>query len=364
MTDPHSAGVQTARRGEGGRAASAPAPERDRAARPQGAAALAAARRRSLAKYVAGRVLAGLATLLVVSMLVFVGLHLVPGSYADVVAGPNATAQARANLVATYGLDQPLPLQYAKWLGHAVTGDLGASLSSGQSVTDQLVRRLPVTFELALLAVIFTVLVGLPLALVAGMARRSTSRQGSRLVGALAMSMPDFVLGSLLVYLFSSYALGLSVGGYVPFSGDPGGNLRAMLLPALTLGVFGVAIVVRTGRDAVAAVLSSPHITAATARGERTSHIVRHHVLRNAAIPVLTVLAAYTGYLMGGAVIVENLFSLPGIGQSVLTGVTTRDYPIVQGTVLLAAATFITINLLADFAYGVIDPRVLAEGRR
>jgi len=322
------------------------------------------ARRRGLARYVAGRVAAGLLTLLAVSALVFVGLHMVPGGYADLLAGPTASPATRARIAADYGLDQPLPVQYVKWLGHAVTGDLGASLGTGVSVTEQLARRVPVTGELALLAVLFTLVVGLPLALLAGLARSRARRQGSRLLGAVAMSTPDFVLGSVLVYLFSTYALGLPVGGYVAFADDPLQNVRSMLLPAFTLGVFGVAILVRTGRDAVAGVMSSPHIAAATARGESTAHIVRHHVLRNAAIPVVTVLATYTGYLMGGAVIVENLFSLPGIGQSVLNGVSTRDYALVQGTVLVAAATFIAINLLADFAYGVIDPRVLAEGRR
>jgi peptide/nickel transport system permease protein len=316
-----------------------------------------------MAGYVAGRLVAGLATLLVVTVVVFVALKLVPGDYSDIVGGATATPEAKARITADYGLDQPLPLQYVKWVGHAVTGDFGASLGTGEPVVDQLARRFPVTAELALLSLAFTVLVGLPLALLAGMARARWSRETSRLAGAIAMSVPDFVLGSVLVYVFSRYALGLRVGGYVPFVDDPVANLRVMLLPALTLTVFGVAIIVRTGRDSVAAVLSSPHITAATARGESTAHIVRHHLLRNAAIPMVTVLATYTGYLMGGAVIVENLFSLPGIGQSVLNGVTGRDYALVEGTVLVAAAAFITINMLADFAYGAIDPRVLTGGR-
>jgi peptide/nickel transport system permease protein len=313
--------------------------------------------------YVLRRLAAGLATLLVVSIVVFVGLHLVPGGYADVVGGPLATPEAKAKIAADYGLDKPLPVQYVSWLGHALRGDLGASLGSGESVTRQVARRLPVTAELALLALALTVVVGLPLALVAGMAQRRTSREGSRLLGAAAMSTPDFVLGSVLVYLFSRYSLGLRVGGYVPFADDPLQNLRVMALPALTLSVFGIALLVRTGRDAVAAVLSSPHITAATARGESTAHIVGHHVLRNAALPIVTVLATYVGYLMGGAVIVENLFSLPGLGQSVLDGVLGRDYALVQGTVLLAATAFVAINMLADVAYGVIDPRVRTGGR-
>jgi peptide/nickel transport system permease protein len=153
------------------------------------------------------------------------------------------------------------------------------------------------------------------------------------------------------------------VGEYVPLVDDPIENLRAMLLPALTLSIFGIALVVRTGRDAVASVMGAQHVAAAVARGESTRHIVCHHVLRNAMIPVITVLAVYAGYLMGGAVIIEHLFSLPGIGAAVLNAVDQRDYALVQGTVLVAATAFIVINMLADLTYGVIDPRVRTGGR-
>jgi len=308
-------------------------------------------------------VAAGVATLWVVSVLVFAAVHLVPGGYADIVLGPYSSAQAKAALSAQFGLDRPLPVQYLAWLRHLAVGDLGASLGTGEPVTRQLTQRWPVTSELAVMSLVITVVVGLPLALAAGLARRRLGRGLSRLVGSSAMSTPDFVLGSLFVYLFSRYALGLPVGGYVPFANDPMTNLRSMLLPALTLSVFGIALVVRTGRDAVAGVFSSPHVTAAVARGESMAHVIRHHVMRNAAIPVLTVLATYVGYLMGGAVIVENLFSLPGLGQAVLNAINGRDYAVVQSMVLVAAAAFITINLAADFAYGLVDPRIRAGHR-
>lgn len=311
-----------------------------------------------MVRYSARRLATAAITLVVVSMLVFGAMQLVPGGYADVVLGPFATPEAREQVRDAYGLDQPVPVQYLQWAGHAVTGDLGSSLSTGEPVTEQLSRRVPVTGELALLAFGFTLIIGLPLALTAGLARNRVGRGASRLAGAFAMSVPDFVIGSLLLYLFSRYALGLRVGGYVAFADDPIENLRAMLLPALTLSIFGVAIVVRTGRDAIAAVQSSPHVTAAVARGETMPHIVRHHILRNAAIPICTVLAVYFGYLMGGAVIVENLFSLPGLGQGVLSAITGRDYATVQAVVLVAAAAFILINTVADISYGVIDPRV------
>jgi peptide/nickel transport system permease protein len=315
-------------------------------------------------RYFAGRAVACAATVAVVSILVFAGVHLMPGSYADIVLGPYSAPEARAQLGADYGLDRPLPVQYWEWVGQAAGGNFGTSLHSGVPVADIIKDRLPVTFELTLLATIIVLIVGIPLAVAAGIARRHLSRSASRLGGALAMSTPDFVLGSVIVYLFSRYSLGLPVDAYVPFSQDPAESVRSLILPAFTLSVFGIALMVRTGRDAIAGVASAPHVVAALARGETRSHIIRHHVLRNASIPLITALTIYIGHMMGGAVIVESLFSLPGLGQAVLQGVSGRDYAVVQGAVLVAATTFIVLNLMADFAYGVIDPRIRRPGER
>jgi peptide/nickel transport system permease protein len=309
-------------------------------------------------RYLTARVLAGIATLLVVTVVVFGAMRLVPGSYADTIIPPEATREQIASIQAEYAVDSPLPVQYVEWVRHLASGDLGSSFGTNVPVSELLARRLPVTLELALLALLLTTVLGLPLALLAGMARRRLPRDGARLGGAIAMSTPAFVVGSLFLYLFSRYSLGLKVGGYVPFADDPIENLRVMLLPAVTLAIFGIALIVRIGRDAVAAVLSEPYVTAALARGESLPHIVRHHVLRNAAIPILTVLAIYTGELMGGAVIVESLFTLPGIGSTVVQAIQARDYPVVQSVVLLAAAAFIAVNMLADFTYGIVDPRI------
>ncbi len=310
------------------------------------------------AAYVVGKVATGLATLFVVSALVFAALHLVPGSYTDVVLNPQASELARANVARQYGLDKPLVVQFVLWLEQLLGGNLGVMMGTGEPVAGLLGQRLPVTGELGFLATAFATLVGVPAAIVAGMAKSTIARGTSRLIGAVAMSTPEFVLGSVLVYLFSRYSLGLPAGGYTPFTADPVANLRSMALPVLTLGLFGVAMVVRTGRDAIAATLSSPHVKAAVARGESTPAIVWHHVLRNAAIPMTTVIATFVGSVLGGAVIVENLFSVPGMGQAVLNGISRRDYAVVQGAVLVAAAVFIAVNMLADLAYGVIDPRV------
>jgi peptide/nickel transport system permease protein len=172
------------------------------------------------------------------------------------------------------------------------------------------------------------------------------------------VSLPEFVLGSLVVFLFSRYALGLTVGGYVPMTEDFGRNLQAMILPAAVLSVFVIAVTARTTRDAVLNVLVEPYIAAAVARGESPGFIIRRHVLRNASIPVITVLGTVTAYLLGGAVIIEYLFNLPGIGSYVVQAVGRRDYAVVQAGVLLAAVVFVVMNTVTDSVSGVLDPRI------
>lgn len=310
--------------------------------------------------YVLRKAGSAILTLTLVSVLVFVSVRLIPGDYVDLLLGPFATEQQRILITEKYGLDQPLPLQYLTWLGHVIRGDLGETLGTGTPVVDLVGLWIPVTLELTAFAFIFTVVVGSALALVAGTARGRAARGVSRIGAALAMSTPDFVIGSIFLFVFSQYALGLTTSGYVPFAADPVGNIRSMILPSVTLGVFGVALVTRTGRDSVANVMGMPHVLAALSRGERRLTIIRRHVVRNASIPVVTVLATYVGYLLGGAVIVETLFSLPGIGQAAIAAISQRDYPVIQAIVLLAAAAFILVNMLADALYGVIDRRVEA----
>jgi peptide/nickel transport system permease protein len=288
---------------------------------------------------------------------VFAAVHAAPGSYADIVLGPTATEEGRAHLAQEFGLDDPLPAQFARWLGAAVQGDLGVSLTTSEPIAEEFARRAPVTVELTLLATLFSVLVGVPLGVLAAL--RSRFAGLSRATGALAMSTPDFVVGSVLVYLFTRYSLGLTVGEYVPFEDDPLANLRGMALPAITLGVFCSALVMRTTRTAVLGVLSEPYVTAAVARGEAPLTVVRRHLLRNAAIPVVTVVGTNLGYLLGGTVIVETLFSLPGVGSFTVSAIQLRDYGVVLAGTLIAAAAFIVVNLVVDLSYGLIDRRVL-----
>jgi len=313
-----------------------------------------------LLRYLGPRLFVALATLLGVATMVFFALRFIPGGYADMVLGPFATPEARAAIAERYGLAAPLHLQYLRWLAALLQGDFGVSLVTRQSVAAEILRRAPATVQLASMSLALAFLIGYPLGVLAGTGQDGGRARGAlgRLVGALGASVPDFVLGSVFVFVFSVWSLGLTVGGYVPLTQDPTTNLRAMLLPAVTLGVFGIALVLRTTRDAVLRVMTEDHITAAVARGEPPWRIVRRHVLRNAAIPVVTVASTYFGYLLGGAVVVEVLFSIPGVGLFTYTALENRDYAIVQAGVLIAAALFITINILADLAYVLIDPRI------
>ena len=315
-------------------------------------------------RFLVPRLMAAALTLLGVSLLVFIALRLVPGGYAEVLLGPFATPEMRAIIGERYGLDQPIVLQFGKWLGALAHGDFGLSLVTRKPVIDELLRRLPITAELATLVLAGVLAIGLPIGVWSGVADSRATRRSwiGRLVGALGASVPEFVLGSALIYVFSRWSLGLKVGGFVPFAQDPWGNLLSLALPALSLAVFGIALVVRTARDSVLRTLTDGHILAAVGRGLAPAAIVRHHVLRNAAIPVVTVTATYFGFLLGGAVIAEVLFSVPGVGYYVFSSLEGRDYAVVQAGVLIAAFVFVALNMLADVAYAIVDPRIGTNG--
>jgi peptide/nickel transport system permease protein len=306
----------------------------------------------------ARRGFSALVTLLLISVLIFAASRLMPGGFAEVVLGPFASDAEKAAVFAKYGLDQGVLTQYWLWLTAALDGDFGISMITREPVTTEFGLRLPVTAELTLLGMGAAVLGGIPLGVwTAIRASRKGGGAIGRLTSGFGVSIPEFVLGSLVVFLFSRYALGLTVGGYVPFSQEPGRNLQAMILPAAVLSVFVIAVTARTTRDAVLNVLVEPYIAAAVARGESPGFIIRRHVLRNASIPVITVLGAVTAYLLGGAVIIEYLFNLPGIGSYVVQAVGRRDYAVVQAGVLLAAVVFVVMNTLTDAVAGILDPR-------
>lgn len=315
-----------------------------------------------LARYLLPRFATAFITLLGVALLVFLALRLIPGGYADVLLGPFVTPEARAIIAERFGLDEPGYVQFFKWLLAMTQGDFGVSMVTSKPVIAEFWRRAPVTFQLSLSALFLALVIGVPLGVRSGvrsaMRGRKQRLDGGRIIGAVGASVPDFVLGSALIFIFSAWKLWFRVGGYAPFSEDPIGNIQVMTLPVVTLAVFGIALILRTTRDAVLRVMTEGHVTAAVARGTPPNRIVRDHILRNAAIPIVTVSATYFGFLMGGAVVIEVLFSIPGVGLYIFNGLMNRDYAIVQTGVLLAAFVFIAVNMLADVAYALIDPRV------
>ncbi len=310
-------------------------------------------------RFVLFRLSVALLTLFGVSIIVFAAIRFVPGGFEDVVLGPFGTPETREVVRAKYGLDRPHLEQYVLWLGATTRGDFGTSLTTGQPVAAEIIRRAPATIQLALMSTLLAIVVGVPLGVASGVTSTNRfARAAGRLVGALGASVPTFVLGTVFVFVFSVWSLGVTVGGYVPFFEDPLANIRAMTLPVITLSVFGMALIQRTTRDSVLNVTSETHITAAVARGERPPDIIRGHVLRNASIPIVTVTTVFLAYLLGGAVIVEQMYSVPGIAVYVVQSVENRDYLVVQAGVLLAATFFVSINILADAIYALIDPRI------
>lgn len=311
-------------------------------------------------RYVAARIVTALITALGVATIVFVAMRLVPGGFVQALLGPNAVQQPEvvAAMEKRYGLDQPLIVQYGLWLGNALRGDLGESLRMRTSVSAEIVRRSGITIELTILATLMSLVFGIPAGVVAALRRNSRADIGTRVVSLIGLSIPDFVLGTLLIYVVSTRHVGLPISGYIAPSEDLVGHLRSMVLPTVTLGLITTSVVMRVMRSSVVEILGEPYVVTAHSKGLHPRTVALNHVLRAALIPTVTIVGINMGYLLGGAVIVEELFSLPGLGRYALTGILNRDYPVAQGTVIVGALMFVFANLAADLAYAYLDPRI------
>jgi peptide/nickel transport system permease protein len=296
--------------------------------------------------------------LLGMSVVVFLIVHLVPGDPARAILGLNATPELIAQVRTQLGLDHSLISQYFSWLGNVVTGDFGTDYSSSAPIAELLGQRLPVTIELAVVSLLIAVAIGVPLGVAGAVWRGRAADTAAQGVSMAGISVPDFWLGIVLILVFS---LGLGVlpsSGWVPFGDDPIGNLEHVLLPALALGVGFGAVLIRVTRAAMLEVLAQDYIRFCRAKGVPESQVIFKHALRNAAVPITTVIGMQAGYLLGGAIVIEQVFSLPGVGRLVLDGVLQRNYPVVQGAVLAVGVMFIAVNLLADVLYTVLNPRL------
>ncbi len=314
-----------------------------------------------MSRYLAVRLLGAVPTLVGVSLLTFLFIRLIPGDAIAARLGTSTalTPEQLASLREYFGIDQPLPVQYWNWLTSLLRGDAGYSIRTGRPVFVEITERLPATLELAAAATLIAVLIGIPLGLLSAMRPRTRVDLAARIGGLIGLSLPSFWLGTLIIVLFSLYLRWLpNTGGYVDFVSDPLGNLRLLLFPAITLGVGLAAATMRMTRSAMLDVLDADYVRTARAKGLRPSAVVRRHVLKNGLIVVITLLGIQVGQLLGGAVVVEEIFSIPGVGRMLLTAIVQRDYALVQGGVLTIAVLFVFVNIAVDLLYGYLDPRI------
>ncbi|HEX9436528.1 MAG TPA: ABC transporter permease [Candidatus Limnocylindria bacterium] len=314
-----------------------------------------------MSRYLALRLAGAIPTLLGVSVLTFLFIRLIPGDAIAARLGTSTalTAEQLASLRAYFGLDQPLHAQYWTWLTSLMRGDAGYSIRTGRPVLVEISERLPVTLELAAAATLIAILIGLPLGLLSAMRPRTRLDLAARIGGLIGLSLPSFWLGTLIIVLFSLYLRWLpNTGGYVEFFRDPIANLGLLMFPAITLGLSLAAATMRMTRSAMLDVLDADYVRTAAAKGLHRSLIVRRHVLKNGLIVVVTLLGIQVGQLLGGAVVVEEIFAIPGVGRMLLTAIIQRDYALVQGGVLAIAILFVLVNVVVDLLYGYLDPRI------
>jgi peptide/nickel transport system permease protein len=311
-----------------------------------------------MARYVLYRLIQLLPLLVLASIGVWLMIYLIPGDPAIALLGSDATPEQLARARIAMGLDRPLLVQYGRWVGRVVRGDLGVSYLNGLPVTTMLAQRIPVTLQLTLASLVVALVIAVPLGIASAVRPRSWIARVVTGYNALAMAVPTFWLGILLVLCFGLWLRWLPTSGFVPVWQEPGRALRFMVLPAFTLGAYVSAVLARFTRAALLETLYQDYVRTARAKGLGERPVIGLHALRNALLPVVTVVGLQFGAFMGGAVITEALFDYPGLGRMLLQAIITRDYTVVQGTILFVVVAFVVINLVTDLAYALLDPRI------
>jgi peptide/nickel transport system permease protein len=304
------------------------------------------------------RLLTAVPVMGVVALVVFSLLYLTPGDPAQVLAGDTATPEEIAKIRAALGLDEDAPLRFARWLWHIVQGDLGVSIFSGEPVTHMIGQRLQPTFSLLLLAVIISVGVGVPFGVAAAARPGSWHDRALTVFTTLGFSLPAFIAGYGLAFVFATTLKWLPVQGFMPLSEGPALWLRNLILPAVTLSLVYAAIIARVTRASMLEVLSEDYIRTARAKGVAPRGILFRHALKNAAVPVITIIGIGVATLIGSAVITENVFAIPGVGRLTVDAILHRDYPVIQGVVLMLSAAYVLVNVAVDLSYTLLDPRI------
>jgi peptide/nickel transport system permease protein len=311
-----------------------------------------------IARFLARRLAYSVVVLLGVLVVVFALVHLVPGDPVRIALGTRYSPQAYEALRSASGLDKPLVAQFFSYAANALTGDLGVSFRNGDPVTVVLLERLPATVSLAVAGIVIALLIALPAGIWSALREGRVSDAIIRVASQFGVSVPDFWMGILLIALFATTLGWLPTSGYQPLLDNPGGWLRHIVLPALTVGLVAGAIMTRYVRSAVLEVASMGYVRTARSKGLPPRVVTFRHTVRNALIPVLTITGIQLATILGGVIVVEVVFAWPGLGRLVYNAVATRDYPVIQGAVLLIAALFLLINLLVDALYAVVDPRI------
>ncbi|MCL1698927.1 ABC transporter permease [Lysinibacillus sp. Bpr_S20] len=313
--------------------------------------------------FILKRILSLIPVLFVVSVVVFLLVHITPGDPASVMLGPEASPQEVAKLQEELGLNRPILEQYVTWVGDIFKGDLGTSLFMKQPVLTAFLEHLGPTFSLAIMAQLFAIVLAIPLGVLSAKFRGSLLDQTFMGVSLVGISVPSFLLGLFLILLFGVELRWLPVAGYKPVAAGLDVHIRYLILPAIALGSMQAALIARMTRSSMLDVLSANFIKTARAKGVKEFIITIKHSLRNAFIPILTIIGQTFGTLVAGAAVVETVFNIPGIGQLIINSVERRDFEVIQGVVLLIGVSYVTINLVIDLLYGIVDPR-LRVGKR
>ena len=310
--------------------------------------------------YILGRLISAIPTILLLTIIVFFSLHLVPGNVVDIMLGTQnyLNEEQTQKLYSDLGLDKPIIVQYFTWLKGIFTFDLGTSLRSGKAVSSLIAEKFPITLELALMSIFFSLIIGIPLGLVSAVKQNSQYAYTFRVIGLIGLSAPVFWIGAIFIVIISSTFSDFSLFGYVDFFQDPFKNLQIMLVPSVTLGIMIAAQIMRMTRNSMLDVLSQDYIKVAKAKGLKGNRVIFKHALRNGMIPVITTAGIQMGYLIGGTIVVESMFAIPGMGRLLLQAVNQRDYPVVQGIVAFIGIMIVVLNILIDILYSVIDPRI------
>lgn len=295
-----------------------------------------------------------------VSLIVFFLVRMIPGTALQMYMGTQveATAEQMEELKRLFGEDKPVPVLYLEWVGNLLKGDFGYSLRTGRPVLPDILNRLPISLEITLFSLVLALLIGIPLGVLSSLRQNTFIDFFSRITGLIGLSLPQFWLAALMVIAFAGSGGWIPMGNYISFLDAPLKNLKMFFLPSLAIGIGFAAVVMRYTRNSMLEILQMDYIRTAKAKGLKSRTVIISHALKNAILPVITVTGFNAGYLLGGAIVIEEVFALPGMGRLALYAINQRDYPVIQAIVLVIATLFVLVNLVTDLIYAMADPRI------